>query len=150
MKLISVKIKELEARCSIFLLLLISCVRFCLCWFMSIYFKSQAKVQNWTRYYPNWNKKCQQQLMRQSSMKQYFTPISSLREIWFCLAKKLLLIHQEISDYLSKFYQIFTYRLLEHQLPDEIKFYVVLCKTDTASTRLLRRKSLSVFWCEIN
>ena len=83
--------------------------------------------------------------MRQSSMEQYFTSISSFHEIWFCLATKRPLIHQKTSDYLVESYQIFTDGLLDLQALNKIKFYVVICKTFIAATRLVKGSDCPFF-----
>ena len=44
--------------------------------------------------------------------------------------------------------RIFTNGLLELQRLDKIKFFVALCKTYIADTRLLKMKGWSVFWCK--
>ena len=55
-------------------------------------------------------------------VEQYFAQISSPQEIWFCLARKRLQIHQKTSDYLTESYLIFTDGLLDLQLLEKVKF----------------------------
>ena len=88
---------------------------------------SHAKVQIWPRCYTNWNKKKKTTTTTVAStiLEQYFAQISSSQEIWFCLARKRLQIHQKTSDYLTESYLIFTDGLLDLQLLEKIEFYVV-------------------------
>ena len=58
-------------------------------------------------------------------------------------------MYQKTSDYVVKSDLIFTDGLLDFQPLDEIKFFGVLYKTYIADTWVLRRKSLSAFWCKI-
>ena len=87
----------------------------------------------------------QHKQIRQSSMKQYFTQISSSHELLFCLARKLLVFYQK-TVYLAESYLIFTDGLLDLQVLDEIKFYTVLCKTYIAGIWLVRRINFCQFY----
>ena len=87
----------------------------------------------------------QHKQIRQSSMKQYFTQISSSHELLFCLARKLLVFYQK-TVYLAESYLIFTDGLLDLQQLDEIKFYTVLCKTYIAGIWLVRTINVCHFF----
>ena len=134
----------------IFLLLLLSDVWICSGWFMFKFITTHdAELDLLLSGLEQKIDQHQPQQMRQSSLEQYFAPISWSDKIWFWLAKESLVVHQTRSDSLAESYQIIADRLLDFQLLHEIKFNVILCKTLEAGRWLLRGWCWSVFLCKI-